>query len=142
MSEHTTPDPAMSDHTIPDHTIPDVTSSKHDLSDLDLTTPDALAHTQTLPLASAPEPPQGFSPAADRPSATSEPMTPPLTWIEGPAVGPIVIGVIGLLAMVGAWLAVATSLTINWSIAGPAAVIGVGAVIVSLGLLGLRRSRS
>lgn len=62
-------------------------------------------------------------------------------WITGPAPAPIVIGLIGLLTLAGCAIWALTDWTVNWSLAAPAAVVGVGLVIIGLGVAGLRRPR-
>ncbi len=105
-----------------------------------------------------PADPMAALPAASHPPLSSpsaigspSPLAPPTRlgppapaapqWIAGPAPGPIVIGVIGLVALVLALL-VATGRSINWSLAGPGTVIGLGTVVIVLGVLGLRRNKA
>lgn len=107
---------------------------------------DTADHSDT-PTASQPAPSDTASatptPSQPAPSdaASATPTTSP-QWLKGPAVWPLTVGVLGLLVLVVAWLVAATDVTFNWSVLGPALVVGVGMAFVLLGLLGLRRQRS
>lgn len=99
-----------------------------------MTTPDSTT-TETL---TAPEP----TTAAEATTTLAPPASPDASWIKGPAPAPIVIGVLGLVAVAVCFLQFAPDLAVNWAIAGPAITIGVGALILVLGLIGLRRNHN
>ncbi|HPB72767.1 MAG TPA: hypothetical protein PLX71_07305 [Phycicoccus sp.] len=101
----------------------------------------ALPEAAEYAVAAAPQPleadPAGPAVAPTIAAAPASPAEP--RWIGGPAPVPIVIGLLGLVAALVAILAVTTTLHPNWAVIGPVSVIGVGALVIALGLLGMRR---
>ena len=81
--------------------------------------------------------PIGEPPALGAPA--SRPVTSEPAWLTGPAPTPVIIGLIGLLTLVFTAVWSLTEASVNWSVAAPAAIIGIGLVIVVLGLTGLRK---
>jgi hypothetical protein len=63
-------------------------------------------------------------------------------YLTGPAPFPIVVGLLGLLTALGVLIAEATDLTVPWTDLGPWTVVLAGVVILVVGAIGLRSSRS
>lgn len=127
----------------------DTTSTASDGTDLD-TDAGAAAGQDHTPASSSPAPAadHAANPAADpavhsvadpRPgsSAEAEPR-----WITGPAPTPVIIGIVGLLTLVSTAVWSLTDWAVNWAVAVPVGIIGLGVVIVGLGVAGLRRPRA
>lgn len=118
------------------------TSHEHpdrDLADevfTDRSAPTTVLPTYEMPAVSA-------DPAIGEPTDLGAPASRPVTsepaWLTGPAPTPVIIGLIGLLTLVFTAVWSLTEATVNWSVAAPAAIIGIGLVIVVLGLTGLRK---
>lgn len=90
-------------------------------------------------------------PASDQttPQPAPTPMDPKATsyggepeYLTGPAPTPVIIGLVGLLALVSFLVWALSDWVVNWAVAVPAGIVGLGAVIVALGLAGLRRPRA
>lgn len=58
--------------------------------------------------------------------------------ITGPNPAAIIVGLLGLVTLIYCILQVTTDVVVNWRLTGPALVIGIGAVIVGLGIRGIR----
>ena len=63
-------------------------------------------------------------------------------YLTGPAPTPVIIGLVGLLAIISFLVWALSDWVVNWAVAVPAGIVGLGAVIVALGLAGLRRPRA
>ena len=98
--------------------------------------PTTVLPTYEMPVVSA-------DPAIGEPTDLGAPASRPVTsepaWLTGPAPTPVIIGLIGLLTLVFTAVWSLTEASVNWSVAAPAAIIGIGLVIVVLGLTGLRK---
>jgi hypothetical protein len=77
------------------------------------------------------------TPAAPDTAAGTEP-----TYLSGPAPFPIVLGLLGLLTAFGVLIADVTDLSVPWTDLGPWTVVLAGVVILIVGAIGLRSSRS
>lgn len=101
------------------------TSTPHTEPASDQTTPQPAAHPASTPM---------------DPRATPYGGEP--EYLTGPAPTPVIIGLVGLLALVSFLVWALSDWVVNWAVAVPAGIVGLGAVIVALGLAGLRRPRA
>ncbi|MGL5910221.1 MAG: hypothetical protein ACRCZP_09480, partial [Phycicoccus sp.] len=70
------------------------------------------------------------------------PAAPAPTYRTGPAPVALVIGLLGLVLAISVLLTEVTELGVPWDDVGPWSVVVAGAVILLVGTLGLRSSRS
>ena len=102
-------------------------------------------HTRPLPsspagtaTATVPAPPRAPAPA----SAPAPVPVPEPTGIKGPAPFALVLGVLGLLVAGGVLLNELVDLTLPWNDLGPWSVVAAGVVVLLVGAIGLRTSRT
>jgi hypothetical protein len=84
--------------------------------------------------ATAPAPTTAPAPAV---SAPPEPQ-----WLKGPAPFALVLGLLGLVVAASTLLAELTDVTLPWNDLGPWSVVAAGIVVLLVGAIGLRSSRS
>jgi hypothetical protein len=75
-------------------------------------------------------------------SATTAPALPEPTYLTGPAPFAVVLGLLGLLFAAATFLTQLTDLSLPWTDLGPWTVVGAGLVVVIVGAIGLRGSRT
>ncbi len=122
MSNDPTPHGIADDQTPVDPTA--TWSSPMDLPFVDPPqTADASDATTTLPVEDA-----GYA-------ATAAYLPAPV--LRGPSPWTVILGLVGLFVAVLVFLTTATTVRIDWTTAGPVAVVGFGGVLVLLGLLGM-----
>lgn len=101
--------------------------------------------TPPAPVSTAAPAPSTTSPATATATATAPaPATPPPapTYLAGPAPFPILLGLLGVLLAVGVVVGEITDLTLPWTDLGPWSVVAAGLVVLVVGAIGLRSSRS
>lgn len=74
---------------------------------------------------------------APAPTAAPEP-----EWIRGPAPFALVLGLLGLVVAASTLVAELTDVTLPWNDLGPWSVVAAGIVVLIVGAIGLRSSRS
>jgi hypothetical protein len=89
---------------------------------------------------SAPTPSPVATATATAPAPASAPPAP--TYLAGPAPFPILLGLLGVLLAVGVVVGELTDLTLPWTDLGPWSVVAAGLVVLVVGAIGLRSSRS
>ncbi|HYN30615.1 MAG TPA: hypothetical protein VES95_12235 [Dermatophilaceae bacterium] len=103
------------------------------------------APTETTSLSDTTSPdttsPSGTTRPIDTTSPTGAQSPEPPAAPRGPAPLTVFSGLVGLLVALGAFLVATLTVDVDWGRLGPGLVIGVGAVIVLLGLLGIRADR-
>lgn len=103
------------------------------------------ARTSALPTTGAPTATTGTpatatgtAPAA----ATTTTTTPEQQWLTGPAPFALVLGLLGLLVAGSILLTELTDVTLPWGDLGPWSVVAAGLVVLLVGAIGLRASRT
>ena len=100
----------------------------------------------TGPVSTVAPAPSTTSPATATATATAPapaPATPPApTYLAGPAPFPILLGLLGVLLAIGVVVGELTDLTLPWTDLGPWSVVAAGLVVLIVGAIGLRSSRS
>ena len=89
-------------------------------------------------------------PTTPAPTASAAPTTAPTAtgtpaeqqWIEGPAPFAIILGILGLVVAGAVLLGELTDLSLPWNDLGPWSVVAAGLVVLLVGAIGLRSSRS
>ena len=99
------------------------------------------------PVSTAAPAPSTTSPATATATATAPApapaTTPPApTYLAGPAPFPILLGLLGVLLAIGVVVGEITDLTLPWTDLGPWSVVAAGLVVLVVGAIGLRSSRS
>jgi|JI10StandDraft_1071094.scaffolds.fasta_scaffold969685_2 protein-S-isoprenylcysteine O-methyltransferase Ste14 len=74
--------------------------------------------------------------------ASAAPALPEPTYLSGPAPFAVVLGLLGLLFAAATLFAQLTDLSLPWTNLGPWTVVAVGLVVVLVGAIGLRGSRT
>jgi hypothetical protein len=91
--------------------------------------------------AALPTTPAATAPAA--PTTTPAAGTPPeQQWIEGPAPFAIILGILGLVVAGAVLLGELTDVSLPWNDLGPWSVVAAGLVVLLVGAIGLRSSRT
>jgi len=80
------------------------------------------------------------APAPARAPASTAPPEP--EWIKGPAPFALVLGLLGLVVAGSTLVAELTDVTLPWNDLGPWSVVAAGIVVLIVGAIGLRSSRS
>ena len=75
-------------------------------------------------------------------TATTTPALPEPTYLTGPAPFAVVLGLLGLLFAAATFLTQLTDLSLPWTDLGPWTVVAAGLVVVIVGAIGLRGSRT
>jgi len=73
---------------------------------------------------------------------TTAPALPEPTYLSGPAPFAVVLGLLGLLFAAATLLTQLTDLSLPWTDLGPWTVVAAGLVVVIVGAIGLRGSRT
>ena len=85
----------------------------------------------------------GTAPAAPAAPRIPAPVSPPEPqWLTGPAPFALVLGLLGLLVAGSVLLNELTDITLPWGDLGPWSVVAAGLVVLLVGAIGLRSSRS
>lgn len=80
--------------------------------------------------------------AASASTPTTAPALPEPTYLSGPAPFAVVLGLLGLLFAAATFLTQLTDLSLPWTDLGPWTVVAAGLVVVVVGAIGLRGSRT
>jgi hypothetical protein len=97
--------------------------------------------TTALPTAGATT--TATAPAAPAAPAIPAPATPPEPqWLSGPAPFALVLGLLGLLVAGSVLVGELTDITLPWGDLGPWSVVAAGLVVLLVGAIGLRSSRT
>jgi hypothetical protein len=114
-------------------------------------TPAAVATSQAgaAPADAAEGPVEAAVPAPQTAAATAVPAPEPIVargpgtpaYRQGPAVGTVLLGLLCVAVAVFAYADRVLNLTVDWARVGPLAILVGGAVLVLLGMLGMRRRR-
>ena len=96
------------------------------------------ASATTTAIATAPAP-ASTPPSAPEPAPTDPPEP---QWLTGPAPFALVLGLLGLLVAGTVLLTELTDWTLPWGDLGPWSVVAAGLVVLLVGAIGLRSSRS
>jgi hypothetical protein len=92
-----------------------------------------------------PAPPPSVATASTATAATTTataPAPPEPTYLSGPAPFAVVLGLLGLLFAAATFLTQLTDLSLPWTDLGPWTVVAAGLVVVVVGAIGLRGSRT
>ena len=92
--------------------------------------------TTALDTAPAPTPAPGSAPASDATDAPEQ------EWLTGPAPFALVLGLLGLLVAGSVLVGELTDVTLPWGDLGPWSVVAAGLVVLLVGAIGLRTTRS
>jgi hypothetical protein len=96
------------------------------------------ATTSREPTTSTPAaPPAPTDPTSDTPPPATVPV-----WRSGPAPFPLLLGLLGLVTAVTVLVSEVADLRVPWTDLGPWSVVAVGLVVLVVGAIGLRASRS
>jgi hypothetical protein len=86
--------------------------------------------------------PAPTAPAAPTPTPAVTGTPPEQQWIEGPAPFAIILGILGLVVAGAVLLGELTDLSLPWNDLGPWSVVAAGLVVLLVGAIGLRSSRT
>ena len=100
----------------------------------------ASATTTAIATAPAPAPASASTPAPAPAPESTDPPEP--QWLTGPAPFALVLGLLGLLVAATVLLTELTDWTLPWGDLGPWSVVAAGLVVLLVGAIGLRSSRS
>jgi hypothetical protein len=131
------PDDSLADEMFPDDVVTDdgrttaLPTTDTPAATSWATTPTATGATMTE---TAPAP---AAPSIPAPAGPPEPQ-----WLSGPAPFALVLGLLGLLVAGSVLLNELTDITLPWGDLGPWSVVAAGLVVLIVGAIGLRSSRS
>ena len=94
---------------------------------------------RTATAATTPAPTASAAPTAAIPTTGTPPEQP---WIEGPAPFAIILGILGLVVAGAVLVGELTDLSLPWNDLGPWSVVAAGLVVLLVGAIGLRSSRT